>query len=98
MRRREFIAGLGSAAAWRGSCRAAEQRKGSMKIGSMLLIALLAAFSAATSTSQSSPQGGMRPFRGASHRQKSNIDTAAGTAEHRTFLYNACMHSAGFPP
>jgi hypothetical protein len=70
-----------------------------VKIGSMLLIALLAALSAATWTSQSSAAGRDEAIsRCIAQAKKQYRQRGRGTAEHRTFLYDACMHSAGFPP
>jgi hypothetical protein len=70
-----------------------------MKIGSMLLIVLVAALSAATWTSQSSAAGRDEAIsRCIAQAKKQYRHRGRGTTEHRTFLYNACMHSAGFPP
>ena len=70
-----------------------------MKIASMLLIALLAGLSAATWTSQASAAGRDEAIsRCIAQAKKQYRPGGKGTSEHRTFLYMACMHSAGFPP
>jgi hypothetical protein len=70
-----------------------------MKVASMLLIALLVWLSAATWTSQASAAGRDEAIsRCIAQAKKQYRHRGRGTAEHRTFLYTACMHSAGFPP
>jgi gluconate kinase len=70
-----------------------------MKIASMLLIAFLAWLSAATWTSQASPAGRDEAISSCTAQAKKQYrQRGRGTAEHRTYLYMACMRSAGFPP
>jgi hypothetical protein len=79
---------------------AQEQRRGNMKIASMLLIALLAGLSVATWSSQASAAAGRDAAitRCIAKAQRQFPTNRRYNMSNRAFSYKACMHAAGFRP